>query len=66
MNNKKEKEKEKEKEQAPRKGDIKEEGPGTLKKNPNPRANENIPAGKNKDQAEEHGVGSEITDGEDG
>jgi len=43
--------------------------PDKLVKNPNPRANENIHA--NTDQATpqtkepEHGVGSEITDGED-
>ena len=48
----------------------KDEGAGTLKKNPNPRANENLnnpsagPGKRSKDSA--NAVGSEITDGEDG
>jgi hypothetical protein len=38
-----------------------------IKKNPNPRANENIPEkDKNEKPAETEGVGSEVTDGEDG
>ena len=36
-----------------------------IKVNPNPRANENIPADK-KEKAATGGIGSEITDGEDG
>ena len=39
------------------------------KKNPNPRANENLPADvqeEQKDPANQQGPGSEITDGEDG
>lgn len=38
-----------------------------LKQNPNPRANENIPEEKRKEEPDNtEGVGSEITDGEDG
>ena len=36
-----------------------------INKNPNPRANENMPD-KDKEQADTSGPGSEITDGEDG
>lgn len=34
--------------------------------NPNPRANANIPESEQKDEADDTGVGSEITDGEGG
>jgi hypothetical protein len=38
-----------------------------IKINPNPRANENIPAEKKRDGPDQaEGIGSEITDGEDG
>jgi hypothetical protein len=38
-----------------------------IKKNPNPRANENIDEGRKKDSPQNtDGPGSEITDGEDG
>ena len=44
------------------------QSPGSLKKNPNPRANENLPEkDQKKDNPEDStGPGSEITDGEDG
>ena len=44
----------------------KDKGAGTMKKNPNPRANENLnePVTKRKDSS--NAVGTEITDGEDG
>jgi len=63
-----------EKEEQP---DVKKEGqkaafvngqsPESVKKNPNPRANENL-ADKKEPESEEDttGAGSEITDGEDG
>ena len=41
------------------------QSPESVKKNPNPRANENIPDHK-ESEAEDTGAGSEITDGEDG
>jgi hypothetical protein len=48
------------------------QSPESVKKNPNPRANENLPD-KDKDKDKEineeedtDGVGSEVTDGEDG
>lgn len=40
-----------------------------LKKNPNPRANENLPEAlqtDKEDKKQEQGAGSEVTDGEDG
>ncbi|HTD92644.1 MAG TPA: hypothetical protein VK644_02485 [Chitinophagaceae bacterium] len=37
-----------------------------IKKNPNPRANGNLPEGDKTDAGQTKGVGSEITDGEDG
>lgn len=40
-----------------------------LKKNPNPRANENLPEAlqtDKDDEEQEQGTGSEVTDGEDG
>jgi len=37
-----------------------------IKKNPNPRANGNLPEGGKTDAGQTKGVGSEITDGEDG
>jgi hypothetical protein len=41
--------------------------PNPLKKNPNPRANENLPDQEGEQRpADTTGVGSEITDGEDG
>lgn len=36
------------------------------KSNPNPRANENIPDSPTDNSNDQEGVGSEITDGEDG
>jgi hypothetical protein len=42
------------------------EDPHTLKQNPNPRANANIPEEDKKEQDSKSGVGTEITDGEDG
>lgn len=45
------------------------QSPESVKKNPNPRANENLPEKKDKEEDETDnstGVGSEITDGEDG
>jgi hypothetical protein len=40
-----------------------------IKKNPNPRANENLPEAvqtDKEDKKQEQGAGSEVTDGEDG
>lgn len=46
------------------------QSPESVKKNPNPRANENLPDKDKKQGSEEEeentGIGSEITDGEDG
>ena len=44
------------------------QSPESVKKNPNPRANENLPEkAKETDENEDTGgVGSEVTDGEDG
>jgi hypothetical protein len=44
------------------------QSPESVKKNPNPRANENLPEKdqKNTDDEETTGAGSEVTDGEDG
>jgi hypothetical protein len=44
------------------------QSPESVKKNPNPRANENLPDKdkKIKEDEDTDGVGSEITDGEDG
>ena len=45
------------------------QSPESVKKNPNPRANENLPANersKPEDNKDTTGAGSEITDGEDG
>jgi len=45
------------------------QSPESVKKNPNPRANENLSDKKNKKGSEKedtNGAGSEITDGEDG
>lgn len=47
------------------------QSPESVRKNPNPRANENLPEKKDKKDKEAPeedttGVGSEITDGEDG
>lgn len=45
------------------------QSPESVKKNPNPRANENLPDNDDKEKSENEdttGVGSEITDGEDG
>ncbi|WP_205510214.1 hypothetical protein [Longitalea arenae] len=44
------------------------QSPEVTKKNPNPRANENLPDNKDKRRSQEDssGAGSEITDGEDG
>jgi len=45
------------------------QSPESVKKNPNPRANENLPEKGDKDKSEQEdssGAGSEITDGEDG
>jgi hypothetical protein len=44
------------------------QSPESVKKNPNPRANENLPdKNKEKDKPEDTtGPGSEVTDGEDG
>ena len=43
--------------------------PGQIEKNPNPRANENLPVSTPEKQTQKNepsqGVGSEITDGED-
>ena len=40
--------------------------PEPIKRNPNPRANANIPPEKNENKENTSGVGSEITDGEGG
>ena len=44
------------------------QSPESVKKNPNPRANENVPGKdkKNQDDDDTTGPGSEVTDGEDG
>ncbi|MCS3798919.1 hypothetical protein [Niastella sp. OAS944] len=44
------------------------QSPESVKKNPNPRANENLPDKdkKNNDDEDITGPGSEVTDGEDG
>jgi hypothetical protein len=45
------------------------QSPESVKKNPNPRANENLPdkeGSKGEDNKDTTGAGSEITDGEDG
>lgn len=45
---------------------INGQSPESVKKNPNPRANENLPDKENAKDEDTTGVGSEITDGEDG
>ncbi len=42
------------------------QSPESVKKNPNPRANENLPDKENTKEEDTTGAGSEITDGEDG
>lgn len=51
--------------EPPRDPEIK---PGDIKKNPNPRANENLPEQDKKEETpgSRQGAGTEITDGEDG
>jgi hypothetical protein len=45
---------------------INGQSPESVKKNPNPRANENLPEKEQKNDEDTTGAGSEITDGEDG
>jgi hypothetical protein len=42
------------------------QSPESVKKNPNPRANENLPEKDRSKEENTTGAGSEITDGEDG
>jgi hypothetical protein len=42
------------------------QSPEAVKKNPNPRANENLPDEKRSEGEDTSGAGTEITDGEDG
>lgn len=42
------------------------QSPESIKRNPNPRANENLPDKEESEADDTTGTGSEITDGEDG
>jgi hypothetical protein len=45
---------------------INGQSPESVKKNPNPRANENLSDKEKSDDEDTTGTGSEVTDGEDG
>jgi hypothetical protein len=54
------------KKEAQKNAFVNGQSPESVKKNPNPRANENLPDNKKSEKEDTTGVGSEITDGEDG
>jgi hypothetical protein len=54
------------KKEAQKNAFVNGQSPESVKKNPNPRANENLPDNEKSEKEDTTGVGSEITDGEDG
>jgi hypothetical protein len=62
----KRKEQEDAKKEAQKNAFINGQSPESVKKNPNPRANENLSEKEKTDDEDTTGAGSEITDGEDG